>query len=146
MVSTYLSKLLSFCNPLLKERTVFAFLSLLVDWAALHWTRLGTLITKYDLLDTLQGFRRAPPVCFGVCFGVLMTRRTRLRALCGGSTTGFQRGLDWGPHFCSLDGYSVLSCGRGSGQGQVVKRGQKGDTQLMSYLENPLSPAAKYRF
>ena len=118
MTSTYLSQLLSFSNPLPKECTIFAFLSLLVDWAALHWTRLVILITKYHLLDALQRFRHALPVCFGV----LVTRRTRLRALCGGSATDLQCGHACDCHFCSLGSSSVLSCGRGSGRGQVVKQ------------------------
>jgi hypothetical protein len=112
MNSTYLSQLLSFRNLLLKECTIFAFLSLLVDWAALHWTRLLTLITKYHPLDTLRSLRRA----LLVYFGVLMGRRNRPGALLGGSAADLPCGHECELHFCSLDGSGVLSCGRGSGK------------------------------
>lgn len=107
MSSTYLSQLLSFCNPLLEECTVFAFFSLLVDWAALHWTRLLTLITKYHPFNALRSIRRA----LLVYFGMRLAKRTRLGALLGGITVDLPCGHEFKLHFRSLDGPGVVSCG-----------------------------------
>ena len=107
MGSTYLSQLLSFCDPILEECTVFELFSLLVDWAALHWTRLLTLITKYHPFNALRSIRRA----LSVYFGVLLARRTRRGALLGGNAVDLPCGYEFKLHFCSLDGPSVLSCG-----------------------------------
>lgn len=101
-----------------------------------------TLITKYHLPNTLQRFRRALPVYF--C--VLMTRRTRHRALGGRSAADLPFGHECERHFGSLDGSSVLSCGRGSGQGQVVKQESIREHSTISYLaRSPLTPCG-YQF
>lgn len=139
MDSTYTSQLLSFCNPLLKECTIFTLLSLLVDWAALHWTRLLTLTTKYHPFDGLRSIRRA----LLVYFGMHMARRTHPGAFFGGSTADLLCGHECELHFCSLDGSGVLSCGRGSGVGQVVKQESNRGRSTMNYCKNYLSLAAR---
>jgi len=50
-----------------------------------------------------------------------MGRRNRRAALLGGSAADLPCGHECDRHLCSLDGSSVLSCRRGSGQGQGVK-------------------------
>jgi hypothetical protein len=85
-----------------------------------------TLMTKYHPLDAVRSIRRALPIYFGV----LMGRRNRPGALLGGSVADLPCGHECEPHFYSLDGSSVLSCGQGSGQGQVVNRGEQGTLNL----------------
>jgi len=100
------------------------------------------LITKYNPLDTLRRFRRA----LLVYFGVLMTRRTRPRALWGGSAADLPYGHECELHFCSLDGFGVLPCGGRSGQGQVVKQESIRGHSTMSYLARSTLTRCEYQF